>query len=144
MTPHQQLIRHDPEEDRYGDCFRTCVACLLDLRPEEVPNWFDGPDDSDRRWAEVDAWFADRGLGLFQILYPGEIALDDILETMRNTNPGKLYILSGQSRIGVNHSVIARGDEIEHDPSGNGIEAPIEDDEGGRYWYVELILGYTS
>ena len=38
MTPHKQLNRHRPEEGVFGDCYRTAIACLLDLRPQDVPH----------------------------------------------------------------------------------------------------------
>ncbi len=114
---------------------------MLDLRPQDVPHWFDHEGDPERQWDEVRAWLADRGLGFFVVLYPGELDLRDVLDTMQNTNPGTLYMLSGTSRLGVNHTVICRGNRIEHDPSGNGIDGPIKDD---GHWYIELILGYAS
>jgi hypothetical protein len=38
MTPHKQRFRHDPANGIYGDCWRTAIACLLDIQPEEIPH----------------------------------------------------------------------------------------------------------
>jgi hypothetical protein len=39
MTPVDQLVMHDPDNGRFGDCMRACIASLLDLPAEEVPHF---------------------------------------------------------------------------------------------------------
>src|SRR3546814_14399554 len=66
MTPHPQLIKHDPENGAYGDCQRTCIAVILDLHPSEVPHFCDNPladRDSPDWWHKRQTrWLAERGL----------------------------------------------------------------------------------
>jgi hypothetical protein len=140
MTPHKQLIRHNPPE-AIGDCWRTCVACLLDKRPEEVPHfvetcWDDAPE-ADRR---LRAYLATQGLGMVQLAFGGK--LEDIQPWMKQMNPGVHYMLGGTSRIGVGHQVVCFEDAIVWDPSptDNGIVGPMSD---GYFWlsfFVPAIL----
>ena len=62
MTPHKQLIKHDPENGQWGDCGRTAIACLLDLHPSDVPHFWEGPERADRDpETECRKWLAERG-----------------------------------------------------------------------------------
>lgn len=80
MTPAKQLFTNADEKRPVGDCWRTCIAMLLDLPPEEVPHFVDLYYDADEfttdrwpafvgtqvrvpRWAaECQAWLRERGL----------------------------------------------------------------------------------
>ena len=42
MRPQQQKFKHDPANGSYGDCFRTALACILDLDRDEVPHFNEG------------------------------------------------------------------------------------------------------
>lgn len=137
MIEQKQLFRHDPENGIYGDCFRTAIACLLNIKPEQVPHI--GPDE----WASADAFGAhfDRVLESFG-LHKVEIAfdkLDALLATMQICNPRTYYLLSGKSSNGVGHVVIALGGEIVWDPAqdDSGIVGPMDED--GLYWVTFLV-----
>jgi Fe-S-cluster formation regulator IscX/YfhJ len=56
MTKHKQTIFGFGK----GNCFSTCIACLMDLTPDEVPNFCQEPT-----WLE-DAvnWLKERGVGV--------------------------------------------------------------------------------
>lgn len=134
MTPHIQLIRHDPENGLFGDCFRTVIACLLDMPPADVPHVYDAGATSDTARPVIDAWLMERGLCLISIVFPGD-DLDQAMTTMKFLNPGVYYMLSGFSRTGCNHVVVCLDDKIVHDPSpaGAGIVGPVKED--GLYWF---------
>lgn len=136
MMPQKQLYRHEPENGRNGDCHRTAVACMLDLAVEEVPHFFAevDPKDKDLAWDAQQAWFAARGEVLLSIPYNGkDLSLQEILDTMRITNPGVHYLLGGESKTGVGHTVVCKDNAVVHDPSldDSGIVGPMED---GCYW----------
>ncbi len=40
MTPLTQRYLHNPPET-YGDCYRACIASLLDLGLDDVPHFYD-------------------------------------------------------------------------------------------------------
>ena len=172
MTPHKQLLLHDPDNGVYGDCYRTALGCLLDMPPEQVPHFLEnlGADSTGTEWqAARDLWLAEQGYRRLRIgfqpateaaveiiremvtedggdpdtdVYPA--GLPGLLQMMGHVNPGIYYLLVGMSSSGVNHVVIGCGDEIVHDPhpSNVGVVAPIE--EFGMYEFEFLIpLGLT-
>ena len=137
MTPHKQLYRHRPDEGQVGDCWRTAIGCLLDLPPTEVPHfvetcWNDTPT------ANLNArrWLATKGLGFVELAYSGD--LDSILASIAACSPHTYYLLGGNSRTGVGHSVIGCHDQIVWDPSLDdaGIVGPMDD---GYYWVTYLV-----
>ena len=137
MTPQKQLYRHQPELGTIGDCERTCLACLLDLTPDQVPhfgekNW----EDSTAFNKQEDEWLQSAGYRRIQLAY--DISLESLLKSQKNLAPHVYYILSGQSKTGCNHSVIGLNDQIVWDPSINdsGIVGPCDD---GYYWITYLI-----
>lgn len=140
MKFHKQLHRHDPANGVYGDCQRTVLACLLDLKePEAVPHFnHDGCPDG-VFWDRLDGWLRKKGFARWQVYFPGDIALQDVLQTMGRTNPGMYYQLAGKSPRNTQHVVICVGDAILHDPhpDGGGIVAP--DDTNGM-WNIEVLV----
>ena len=137
MTPQKQVYQHDPDNGVYGDCFRTTLACLLDLAPDEVPHFMDGVETDKDGTAAANRWLAQRGLTLISIPYQGE--LDQILSTIAQYNPGIHHLLCGKSRTGCHHSVICRDGKIVWDPSpdDSGIVGPADH---GLYWVDFLAV----
>ena len=40
MIFHSQLIKHDPDNGQWGDCFRTCIACIFNVHNvTDVPHF---------------------------------------------------------------------------------------------------------
>jgi hypothetical protein len=145
ITFHKQLNLHDPENGLFGDCFRTALACLCGLLPEQVPNFFGGifAEDDDAPEDALKEWLASRGLSLVQQAMIGTIKdLPKILKTVgARDNPGIYYLLSGQSRIGCDHTVICRDGEIVWDPSltDSGIIGPLK---GTDQFLIEFLAVY--
>ncbi len=139
MTPHAQLIKHDPDNGDHGDCQRTCVAVILDLHPSEVPHFCDNPNarkGTPDWWAERQAaWLAERGLSCATVAYSGEASLDDVMTWTSRQSPDVPMILLGQSSIGSNHVVVVLNGEIVCDPSGNGIVGPSIE----GVWEISMI-----
>jgi hypothetical protein len=88
-----------------GNCFSACVASILELPIEDVPYFMDAPED---KWfGAFEPWLAARG---YYALY---------VEVIDGWTPRGLHILSGsmsRRRNAPEHSVVARGSEIVHDP----------------------------
>lgn len=40
----KQAFLHKPEEGVYGDCYRTCIACLLGIDRDAVPHFYSTED----------------------------------------------------------------------------------------------------
>lgn len=137
MIPLTQIVSHCPPL-RWGDCWRTCIAMILELQVEEVPHFLH--DGLSNRIAQDRArlWLADRGLGLISF----NIHSDTNPEHTEMMFGDSHYILSGRS---INfkeawHSVVAKGHfEMIYDPSPlrNGV-APKPDYDG--VYMVEFIV----
>jgi hypothetical protein len=131
MKPQRQLIEHCPEEGRYGDCHRTCIAAILDLDAANVPHFCDyGPENAppighpDHFATKQDAWLGAFGLSTFTVAYAGSASLDEVMGWTSKQSPSVPLILTGQSSLGSNHSVVVLNGQIVCDPSGNGIVGP--------------------
>lgn len=138
MTPHPQKFRHAPEHGVWGDCWRACIASLLDLPLEEVPHVLDQGVEIDVGRPALHAWLKPRGLSTF--MFPMSGSLQEVLTAIGEWNPDAFYMLVGKSRTGCNHIVICRGNEIIHDTgiTQPGIIGPcIEDD---TYFWIEVLV----
>ncbi len=111
MKFHYQNTKHNPPES-YGDCMRTCIACLIDRDPATVPNWFDPSQicEGYNSWAAMDEWLSDVGYVMAKIDVAGD--LESLQKYMQSMNPGILYILAGDG-----HAIIMSGGKVLHDPS---------------------------
>lgn len=62
----QRITDHDPARGLYGDCFKCCLASILELPYEDVPHFF--AYNSGDPWPGWDAcidWLGERGMFLF-------------------------------------------------------------------------------
>jgi hypothetical protein len=126
MDKISNLIKHDPENGQWGDCYRCCVAMLLGLPALAVPHFnHKGTSGSpEERQEAVDTFLDLLGLVEISIPYP-EGDHRTIIHTVSLNSLSAAFILSGMSRIGANHCVVCQDGEIFHDPSGNGIVGPM-------------------
>jgi hypothetical protein len=136
MIPHTQQIMADPargdgydKDGRAGDCWRTCIASILDLPAEDVPNFADANDD--QWWAETQAFIettlgAEYGMWYWPKL--SEVPLEKV-ET------GHLIISGPSPRGNFHHAVV--GDlagRIVHDPH------PSRAGLAGKDWFYNAII----
>ena len=110
----QSIPAHKPGEGAVGDCWRTCIACLLNA-PEAtyVPHFM----EQVQHLYPMGGWEA---LRLARTWLRDELNLD-LIESPLDfaVESGAPYILTVQSKVGDwGHCVIARGREVIHDPSG--------------------------
>lgn len=143
MRYHKQLFSHDPANGKFGDCLRTCYACLLDLDDvEQVPNFGVHYGDIKSFVAAKDKWLLSRGL--LEISFPvsGDLSLEFLFECMSSWNPDVTYLLTGLGARGVNHVVIARNSKIIHDPhpSDAGLIGPCNDPGQPAIWWVHFLV----
>jgi hypothetical protein len=140
VRPQRQLIDHCPEDGRYGDCQRTCVAAILDLDASDVPHFCDVPHrpKGHRDWWEQrqNRWLAERGLATMTVAYSGDTAtFDDVMEWTSRQSPTVPMIVCGRGGKGVNHVVVVLNGEIVCDPSGSGIVGPTLE----NTWEVQVL-----
>lgn len=148
MQFHRQLNPHIPEIGLIGDCFRTCLACMLNLHPSEVPNFAEIGYDSGTEYVSPEAQEAVqtflRELGLTLIEYPvADNPVEMVTKSLAFINGEDFcYMLSGKGAAGHGHVCLYRGSELLWCPSGTkGIVGahPAVDDTPALYWVK--ILG---
>lgn len=133
MKRHLQLIRHNPDQDQYGDCHRTALACLLDLDdPRDAPHFIGTYEQLKKRgetfaWDEAEErWLNSLGYTSVYVTFGdgGEDAsrelLDNVFNYMAFRNPNALYLLGGTSPRGTNHTIVCLGGGFYHDPHPDG------------------------
>lgn len=128
MTPHKQV---DFGEGT-GDCFATCIASILDMPLESVPNFRRLQSENDRLCmiTEADKWLRQQGKRFISIeMYEprgGHNTSQVLMNRLFFSNPDDYVILSGESpRKNADgskkyHCVVGRADcwgfEMIHDP----------------------------
>lgn len=104
-----------------GDCFAACIASLLELRLEEVPNFMastpDGVTLDPAAARDLDEWFIARGFHYVEFGF--RATLEQTLAMMETEHHGMTYVLVGCTYGYRTHAVVARGDRIVHDPATN-------------------------
>jgi len=135
MKPVESVIEHNPP-DSYGDCFRACIASILELPSFEVPHFAllaheeNGSDED--MVALCRKWVAPLGLGYIDIPLQSS-SVDEMLRFCHRFAPGTHYVLTGQSKRGFGHCVIGYDDQIVFDPTyrdepdGHGLIGGIHD-----------------
>jgi hypothetical protein len=97
MRPQRQTIFRDADLGIYGNCLAACIACMLDIDVNEVPNFA-----QNSTWAsDAKEWLAERGLSL--VYFDGD-ATDATM------------IAYGKTVRGTRHAVLWRNGALLHDP----------------------------
>lgn len=138
MKPAKMISPHIPSLGLYGDCYRACVASLLELPSEKVPHFVKDDPSNEVFYARVNKFL--KPMGFTRVAIPFGI---DPRITMKLINPGLYYILSGVTDSGVGHSLVCFEDKVVHDPSPSQLELvgplPDEDEEQESFWWVEFF-----
>lgn len=140
MIPVNMTVMHNPP-DSIGDCFRCCIASILELPADKVPHVMGGAnwDDKSGQWfKDLNAFLKPMGLVYVDFEVPSDRPwqFDDI---------GEIYhVISGSSPNldGTGHSVVAKSGIVVHDPAPSklGLSGPYTDGElAGKYQYGLLI-----
>jgi len=139
MKPVEQLVLHNPVAGHRGDCIRACLASLLEIEPEAMPNFVDnhGPMGW---WDEIRRWLRDdlARLGLHGPLDLGAVEhLDDVIQW--GADQYAYAIATVQSPRGsFGHCVVVdRHGDIAHDPSPTG-KLTGRAEPLGDYWVLTV------
>jgi len=143
MTPvDMTILNHNPEKGIIGDCFRCCIASLLDLPAEDVPHFcdYDWEDKSPRWFVNLNRWLAPRGVSYIELPVADD-GPDSVVKWLSSAAPFGFdvhHILGGTSPRGFDHAVVARNGVISHDPhpSRAGLVGPQSD---GAYMLGLLV-----
>lgn len=144
MLEHKQLYLHIPEKGLIGDCYRTCIACILNLEVEDVPHFYADlwkPGESSVDQALVDKlaieWLKQRGILVVQFPLKA-VDNEQFYKWAAAYIAPEIYFMLGCNSSQGGHAVVVRSDGYMWDPSKNntGCVGPMDD---GYYWITLLI-----
>jgi hypothetical protein len=105
MVPVDQSIL--PEEGpRKGNCLTACIASLLDLPIEQVPNFV----ESSRWYDALNQWLAPRGLFYLEVRGAEPAAAQSLCAY------AGWHTITGLAPSGIRHTVVGYAGEVRHDP----------------------------
>lgn len=137
MKPVESVIEHNPPES-YGDCFRACIASILELPAWDVPHFAlrafqdDGTDQDAVQ--ECRSFVNTLGFGYVDIPFQSD-SVDEMLRFCARFAPGTHYVMTARSKRGFAHCVVGFDGEIVFDPTyteepnGHGLVSGIRDDD---------------
>lgn len=147
MIEQKQLYLHKPAQGLVGDCFRTCVACVLNEDRDNVPHFFglhfncDNPEEvvTPKAHESLNEWLKPKGLKFME--YPLEADRAQLENYLAVIAPDQ-YVLIGCNSKNGGHSVVMKGRYYMWDPSidNSGCVGPMSD---GYYW-VGVFIKDTS
>lgn len=149
MKLQKQLIPdHNPAEGRYGDCYRTCIAILLDMDAADVPHFAEmelvNGWDRDKTDAVVREWLAERGYTMLSMVVQATFGGIDAWAV--GATGGLPYILTSQSNKykDVCHCTIAQNafDPVWCPQVGRPVrQEPFYDKVAENYFYgIEMLV----
>jgi hypothetical protein len=133
---------------RNGDCFRACIASIVERPAREVPHFFDGlvgSGDGDEGVRRAREWLRLQGFGLFMTYCSAGWPLEKVLSCYSTDNPGVPIIIAGKSGTcaAETHAVVALNGKVAHDPSGAGVAGPwpctCKPDCELEWWWIYVI-----
>ena len=140
MIFYKQLNMHIPEKGIIGDCWRTCIACILEIEPALVPHFVELHINGGEHTDLLTNKYMESDYKLLPIAYHGTDDIDTFLYSQASlvANKNIVFILVGTSRNGTDHCVLMRNGLILWDPAidNSGIVGPASD---GYYWLYALV-----
>lgn len=115
---YDMLQLHDPDNGRQGDCFRACLATLLQRDPTTVPHFVQIDKDSigERNWyKEVNLWLKEH-YGLCMIIVNGDKSFTDAYYLERSVGIPLYHMVCGATKRGTLHAVIGQNGRVVFDP----------------------------
>lgn len=108
MKPQTQL-RKEPQ----GDCLRACIASLLEISIEKVPDFTTAPEIEGSPfpafWIALQSWLGDKGLFFLEVQLPANFPW------MPMVLPA-FCIFFGETSKGVKHAIVGRVEEDQFIP----------------------------
>lgn len=104
---NQRVFKHDPDNGQHGDCFLACLASLLEIELDQVPNLWKMYGTSGTSWfVGLNKWLGET----YDLAYlEFQMVNRDVWRSFRDLNVDiGFHIISGPSpRLeNVNHAVI--------------------------------------
>ena len=128
MIPVKQTRNHDPDNGVIGNCFRACIASILECKIEDIPA-IEEQGMAEWDWQELKDWFLGQGLIVLSL---------DLKGSPHQIYPNDdYYIGTGVWPTGVRHSVVYhKGGFVQYPSPRNDGNFPI--DELTFFWGVVI------
>lgn len=109
MKPIDMTVIHSPPKS-IGDCFRCCIASILELPAREVPHIYDGDRSGELGMRLLQDWLEPRELYFLEVEWD--------VESLKNWHKQLQFhhTISGTSPRGHRHAVVGFGGEMVFDP----------------------------
>lgn len=125
MKPVDMLVLNDPENGKVGDCFRACLASLLEVSAEEVPHFLHD-DCSIKIFYERIADF----------LKPRGLKFIELWSYDKEWHPNVEYhTIHGDTTRGTYHAVVGKNGVVVHDPHPSRVGL-LPESKSASVWYV--------
>lgn len=137
MIEYKQLYLHKPQEGSWGDCFRACIASILDFEHvADVPHVYDKGASAEEATEHLNKLLARGNLVYVEIPLA---ATADQLRVYLKRYYKNIHVIIGCSSKHGNHSVVMKNDDYMWDPSidNSGCVGPMDD---GYYWIGNILL----
>lgn len=129
------------------DCWRTCIAAILDMEASEVPHFYadQSLEAAEQNMRNAKVWLNARGYSLISFLLPETLSFEFVMQTVDHMAHDHHAIISGCSKTGLNHAVIVRDKHVVMDPLTGvsfGSQQPFKGPckVGVNGWIVELVV----
>jgi hypothetical protein len=133
-----QSILHDPENGKYGDCMRACLATIFDAPIESIPHRNEDitGEEQDKMFNE---WLARYGVCLQPMSVDG-----DYFAYMKELGVKTIiHLIYGYTERGTYHAVVAENGVVIHDPHVS--KAGLLPNDAGREWrYVFFMMASNN
>lgn len=127
-----------------GDCFRACIASILEVPIEQVPHFFNNNVSAEEGIRATREWLKSMGYGYEEFAMDGTSPFSELKEFCNaHLSADQYFVLIGTSIRGFNHAVILKDGEIVHDPSADPghtvLVGPARMLSGGRNWFLGMV-----
>ena len=146
MRFHDQQVLSNHDEELYGDCYRCCIASVLDVGVKEVPHLLQDLMDSDEYSPEYlteqwDLFLASMGVKRMTYFFSDMGSPAKSMAVLRDVKLDVPVIVSGMSPRGGGHAVVYVNEEMVHDPhpSRKGLKSGFKHKNSG-YYRIESIV----
>lgn len=101
------VFQQRDENGNWDNCFSACVASVLELQIEDVPDFMYRDGKLNDAWFdEFIEWLRPQGLSaMIVVCHEADFPLKDAY-----------YLIGGKAKRGIMHSVVGFNSEIVHDP----------------------------
>lgn len=101
-----------------GNCFSACVASILEIQLNDVPNWVEDGEKSGIAWRTLfERWCACNGIAVIEIMFEDGEMPDIYTEAFMIANGVGTRLFESEF---IRHSVVYQGKQLVHDPHPEG------------------------